>query len=211
MSESRAERSVKSAWGIRSPVYWAQLGLVIERPGCYAYQLARLYERVYGEALPVSGDSHIYKALDVLQAKGLIETIPEEALELDGYRQPRPRYRATEEGVRSYHDWLRAQVGKDRRQARLFARQLGALVHHPAVALDVIACWVQGSLEEASHAPARATQGTRPEGSELADELASRESRLMSGAKLETAEFARSRFEEFRQRETRGDGPAAGA
>ena len=50
MHEARAERSVKAVWGIRSPVYWSLLGLVIERPGFYAYQLARHRQLLVGYA-----------------------------------------------------------------------------------------------------------------------------------------------------------------
>lgn len=197
---------------MRSPVYWALLGLVIDRPGLYGYQLVKRFEREYGDVLPLSSDSHIYTALNVLQSRGLIEATPgAEVVESGGERQPKPRYRATDEGALGYQDWLRAQVGKDRRQARLFARQLAFLAHNPTAALEIIGCLEQASLEEAGHAKAGSAEGVHSEGmSGLADELESQESRLVSGAKLEWVDYARSRFEVLR-REACSDGPAVGA
>src|SRR5580704_2766418 len=78
---------------MRSPVNWALLGLIIERPS-YAYDLAQRFERRYGQALPLSNVGHIYTALGVLGDRGLVEEIPGTR---QG-RQPRPRYRATEQG-----------------------------------------------------------------------------------------------------------------
>ncbi len=111
-------------------------------------------------------------------------------VESDEGRQPKPRYRATGEGVLGYQGWLRAQVGKDRRQARLFARQLAFLAHNPTAALEIVDCLEQASLEEAGHAKAGSAEGAYADGgSGLADELESEESRLVSGVKLEFADY----------------------
>jgi DNA-binding PadR family transcriptional regulator len=198
---------------MRSPVYWTLLGLVIDRPGLYGYQLLKRFEWEYGAMLPIKSDSHIYEALDVLLGRGLIEATPgKEFVESGGERQPKPVYRAIGAGMLAYQEWLRTQVVKDRRQAAMFARQLAVLAHHPTVALEIIACLEQASLEEARHAKAGPAGGTHSdEWSGLADELESQESRLVLDSKLEFANYARSRFEALRRREACGDGRAAGA
>jgi DNA-binding PadR family transcriptional regulator len=210
MNEPARKKSASSASGMRSPVYWSLLGLVIKRPG-YGYQLAKRFEREYGDDLPLSSDSHIYTALNELRRRGLVEAIPgTEVVESEGERQPKPEYRATVEGLQAYRDWLRGQVREDRRQARLFLRQLAVLAHDPAGGLEVIACLEQASLEEAGHASAVSTRGTRSdEVSGLFDRMVSEESRLVSQVKLLFAEYARGEFEALPSRGSCRDGPAA--
>lgn len=213
MKASTAEKSARGAAGMRSQVYWTLLGLVIDRPGLYGYQLVKRFEREYGAMLPIKSDSHIYTALDVLQGRGLIKATPgREFVESGGERQPKPVYRVIGAGVLAYQKWLRTQVVKDRRQAAMFARQLAVLAHHPTVALEIIECLEQASLEEARHAKAGPAEGAHSEEwSGLADELESQESRLAVDPKLKFAYYARSRFEVLRRREACGDGRAAGA
>ena len=87
----------KSGAALRSPVSWALLGLVIQRPS-YGYELVQRFERTYGHALELSSPSQIYTALDALERRGLIEKLPPgEAPEV--VRQPKPHYRATARGV----------------------------------------------------------------------------------------------------------------
>ncbi|MGH2853337.1 MAG: PadR family transcriptional regulator [Solirubrobacteraceae bacterium] len=209
MNEPARKKSVSSASGMRSPVYWSLLGLVIKRPG-YGYQLVKRFELEYGDDLPLSSDSHIYTALNELRRRGLVEAIPgAEVIESDG-RQPKPRYRATVRGLQAYRDWLCGQVREDRRQARLFLRQLAVLAHDPAGGLEVIACLEQASLEEAGHASAVSARGARSdEVSGLLDRLVSEESRLVSQVKLLFAEYARGEFEALPSRGSCRDGPAA--
>ena len=109
---------------MRSPVSWALLGLVIQRPS-YGYELVQRFERTYGDALELSSASQIYTALDALERRGLIEEMTGD--EDDGSRQPKPHYRATAEGVHDYREWLVGQVDEERRRSRLFARQLAML------------------------------------------------------------------------------------
>jgi DNA-binding PadR family transcriptional regulator len=194
---------------MRSPVAWTLLGLVIERPG-YGYQLLKRFEREYGDVLPLSSESHVYTALNALRDRGLIEALPTaEVVDPDAERQPRPRYRATRTGVQGYQNWLRAQVLEDRRQARLFARQLAVFARDPVVALEIIGCLEQAFLQEARQARLVSREDAHSGGSGLAGELVSEESRLVSQAKLVWAEYARGRFEVLRQRESHGDGPVA--
>jgi len=203
--------AAKAQREIRSAIYWTLLGLIIERPGLYAYQLAKRYIRECGDSLPVSGDSHLYAGLDALLEKGLIEVIPgTERSRANGKRQPKPGYRATAEGIRAYREWLRTQVHEDRRHARLFARQLVALAGHPTDALVVIESLAQAALEEASAAKTSSARPARPDdASGLTHELELEERRLVAEAKLEYAEYARRKLQALARRGDDRDGPAA--
>jgi DNA-binding PadR family transcriptional regulator len=111
---------------MRSPINWALLALVIERPS-YAYELAQRFQRLYEGVLSLSSTSHAYSALDALSSRGLVE-------ELAGSRQarqPRPRYKATAEGLQEYEAWLIDQVHETRRRQRLLVLQLAALKRRP--------------------------------------------------------------------------------
>ncbi len=98
---------------MKSPINWALLALVIERPS-YAYELAQRFERTYDGVLSLSSISHVYTALDALSSRSLVEEVPgsREA------RQPRPLYRATAEGLEHYEAWLIRQVHGERRRQR---------------------------------------------------------------------------------------------
>jgi DNA-binding PadR family transcriptional regulator len=112
-----------------SPINWALLGLVIERPS-YAYELAQRFERTYEGVLSLSSTSHAYTALDALSSRALIE----EFAVSRGGRQPKPRYRATDEGLRQFEAWLIQQVDETRRRQRLLILQLAALKRRPNAA-----------------------------------------------------------------------------
>src|ERR1022692_333686 len=96
----RAERDAQAA-PMQSPVNWALLGLVIERPS-YAYELAQRFERTYQAALTLSSISHVYTALAALRSRSLIEELPGTR----AGRQPKPHYRATAKGLQDYGQWL---------------------------------------------------------------------------------------------------------
>jgi DNA-binding PadR family transcriptional regulator len=118
---------------MKSLVNWALLGLIIQRES-YAYELARRFERTYGDALALSSTSHIYTALGVLETRALVEPVPGTR----AGRQPRPNYRATARGVASYADWLVGFVREDRRRQALFALGLSALAGDPALLATVL-------------------------------------------------------------------------
>jgi DNA-binding PadR family transcriptional regulator len=88
-----------------SPVNWVIRGLVIERPS-YGLELYNRYQRTYADVQPISEASHAYSALDALASRELVERAPG----LGVGRQPKPHYRATQLGIRSYEDWLVAQI-----------------------------------------------------------------------------------------------------
>lgn len=186
MEAARLKDSNTSA--MRSPVNWALLGLVIQRPS-YGYELVQRFERTYADTLELSSRSQIYTALDSLSRRGLIEH-ETERIE-DPVRQPRLHYRATQAGVRSYEDWLIGQMGEDRRRSRLIAQQFAAL--SPERALRVLERCAEALLEAIGSLPAddeEQQRSDRPEA--LAERLADEEERLRAGAMLSWIEYARS-------------------
>lgn len=191
---------------MRSPVNWALLGLVVERP-TYAYDLAQRFERRYGTVLALSNIGHVYTALGVLEARALIEEIPGTR---EG-RQPRPRYRATEAGLAEYSRWLVTQAGEDRRRSQLFVLALAALAGQPELLLDVIAGYEQAWLAEGARTP---IEREREDGDSpgvlaaLLRRLIDEESRLAVGSKLAWIEYARQELAKHGARLRR---PAGGA
>jgi DNA-binding PadR family transcriptional regulator len=184
------KRPSRGAGPMQSAVHWALLGLVIERPS-YGYELAHRFESAYEGMLQLSGFSYVYTALDTLQCRGMIEEIPGTRTG----RQPKPRYRATAEGISSYQDRLIAQMREDFRRSRLFARQLAVFAQNPAMALEVIERYGQACLEEAGEIPVLPPTDTCPDPiSGLASRLVSEERRLAMGARLPWIDYARREF-----------------
>ncbi len=185
---------------MQSAVHWALLGLVIERPS-YGYELAHRFEHAYAGMLHLSGISYVYTALDTLQRRKMIEEIAGTR----AGRQPKPRYRATAEGVRSYQDRLTEQIQDDLRRSRLFARQLAVFAHEPEMALEIIERYGQACLQEASDIamPSPVEEGPPDAISGLASRLVSEESRLSMEAKLPWVEYARREFKALAANRTR--------
>jgi DNA-binding PadR family transcriptional regulator len=174
---------------MHSPVNWALLGLVIERPS-YAYELAQRFDRTYEGALSLSSASHVYTALSTLTGRGLIE-------ELAGSRagrQPRPRYGATPKGLEDYKAWLVGQLAEERRRQRLFVLQLTALTHDPEAALDTLGRYEQACLQEARSTPLDLADAVGDEVSGLATRLLSEQRRLVMGEKLQWTQYARAQL-----------------
>jgi DNA-binding PadR family transcriptional regulator len=183
-------RAKKSIGPMQSAVQWALLGLVIERPS-YGYELAQRFESAYDGMLHLSGISYVYTALDTLQRRGMIEEIPGTR----SGRQPKPRYRATPDGMANYKERLTAQIQEDFRRSRLFARQLAVFAHQPEAALEIIEHYGQACLEEAGGVPVEPLGRTPADPvAGLAARLVSEESRLAMEAKLPWVEYARAEF-----------------
>jgi DNA-binding PadR family transcriptional regulator len=185
----------QSATAMRSPVGWALLGLVIERPS-YGYELMQRFERTYGDVLELSSPSQVYVALNTLGHNGLIEEQPAaegSVAAVHHGRQPKPHYRTTAAGLHEYQEWLIAQMRGERRRSRLFARQLVAL--DPGVALAAIARYEQACLQEACQTQHDAgEEDASADGAGLAARLAGEEERLTVGARLAWVEYARREF-----------------
>jgi DNA-binding PadR family transcriptional regulator len=175
---------------MQSPVNWALLGLIVERPS-YAYELAQRFDRTYDGALSLSSTSHVYTALAALQGRSLVEEVPGTR----SGRQPKPRYRATAQGLDDYRGWLVGQLAEDRRRQRLFVLQLVALTHDPQAALATLDRYEKACLKEAGGTPTNGTSGAQEdEGSGLAARLLCEETRLAMGARLEWAQYARAQL-----------------
>jgi DNA-binding PadR family transcriptional regulator len=176
---------------MRSPLNWALLGLVIQRPS-YGYELVQRFERTYEDSLELSSPSQIYTGLDMLVRRSLIEEFPPEDMAHPHaiVRQPKPHYRATARGVREYQEWLIAHVREERRRSRLFTCQLAAL--GPSAALGLIERYQRACLEEASRMPVVDREGSHAEDAiGLTSRLVAEIDRLAMGARLEWIEYAR--------------------
>jgi DNA-binding PadR family transcriptional regulator len=196
----RAVRETGSG-AMRSPVNWAVLGLMIERPS-YGYEILQRFERNYGELLKLSSPSQIYTALDSLMDRGMIEATTEPAPGVVS-RQPKLHYRATDVGVRLYQEHLVSQAEEERKRSTMFARELAALA--PEAALAVLDDYEQLCLAQATRSR---PPGGAPEYSlTLADRLAAEEERLAMEAKLPWIEYARRALRSAADR-GRPNGPA---
>lgn len=178
---------------MRSPVSWALLGLVIQRPS-YGYELVQRFERTYADALELSSPSQIYTALDTLARRALIEQfaekLPAENSSSDVGRQPKPHYRATVEGVHAYREWLLAQQHDERRRSLLFARQLAML--GPSDAQAVLERLEQACLARARDARVAGAEDRSPkEFGGLVQRLVYEEDRLAVDARLAWIGYAR--------------------
>ena len=173
--------------GLRSDVYWALLGLIIARPS-YGYELTQRYERTYGELLPLSSPGQIYRGLDSLEEKGLIEKVPGG----DPDRQPKMHYRATRHGLELYESRLVARAAEEARRSRQWGHELATLPSDAA--LVVLDSYERRCLEEAERTRP-STHGAHGEenGESLAERLAAEDTRLILEAKLSW--IARARCE----------------
>lgn len=187
MSERREARW-SDATAIHSPMASALLGLVIEQPS-YGYELLQRFRRVHGDTLALSNPKYIYKLIDTLHAHELIEEIapgPDEKPARN--RLPKPHYRATEQGVRVYEQWLLMALEEQRQRQRLFARQLAML--EPAAALEVIDRYEEECLAEADEASPAQSERER-----VAERLAGEDEQLSLEARLSWISFARRELE----------------
>ncbi len=193
-NQTRTQRA-SAARPMISRINWALLGLVIERPG-YGYQLMKRFEAQFGELLPLSSDSHIYAALDVLERRALVEERPEKPAARSGVgRQPRPIYHATTEGRRRYQQWLLAQAGELHRPWLLFVRQLATLASEPEAALQILERYGETCLNQAVEASQKSPPARPDSAAALAGLLTSEEQRLAGAVKLAWVEFAQRQFE----------------
>ena len=112
---------------MHSPVNWALLGLVIERPS-YAYELARRFERTYEGALSLSSVSHVYTALGDAARAGLIEEPPGTHAAVRSKR----RYQATGDGLCEHARMAGRSGRRGARRQRVLIAQLGALARTPS-------------------------------------------------------------------------------
>ena len=186
----KSERTVP----MRSPVNWTVLGLVIERSS-YGWELWTRFERLYGDVMPTRNESNVYSALNALRDKGLIEEVPgSRTTQPDTNRQPKPHYRATQEGIEAYEAWMFAQMREHHRRSREFARQLGAFAQQPQTALGILARYEQACLDEKGAAIPTVTEFPSRFVPGLGDNLASVYGRGIVASTLGWIEYARREF-----------------
>jgi DNA-binding PadR family transcriptional regulator len=201
---------------ITSPVSWTLLGLIVERQS-YRYELSQRFDRLYGDVRPLSSESHIYAALKALKAKGLVEEIPRPresaagagaGTSVGGGHQSRLYYRATEEGVEAYQEWLVDQIREDRRHSELLVRQLAVFAREPQAALQMLERYELVLLQQARSV--RTTSATNGRGEDaigqLIAQLVEEDRRLAGEAKLAWIEAARSKLQAFATAGARADG-----
>ena len=197
--KSRAIEPARSQ-PLQSAVQWALLGLVIERPS-YGYELATRFERAYGGALRLSSVSYAYTALQALEQRGLVEEVAGSG----GGRQPKPTYRATDDGVAAFKEQLVAEVSEDRRRSRVSARKLTVFAREPDVALALLEEIREACLKEAVRSSRRAAEleGEFDPLSRLAARLAAEEGRLAVDAKLAWLDVAERELKALRGQPSR--------
>jgi DNA-binding PadR family transcriptional regulator len=179
---------------MRSSVNWTVLGLVIERPS-YGWELWKRFERLYGDVLPIGGESHVYAALDALWDRGLIEDVEESRRGgSDAARQPKPHYRATPDGLEDYAAWVIAQAREHNRRSVLFARQLGALSQRPETALAILERYELACLDDKGARIPTTSELSADIVTGLADRLGSAYGRSVLAATLGWIEYARREF-----------------
>jgi DNA-binding PadR family transcriptional regulator len=179
---------------IRSPLNWAVLGLVIQRPS-YGGELWARFERSCGDLLPISGDTRIYKVLNQLEKQGMIRPMPEANPVSSGTkRQPKIHYCATAHGRESFQRYLVEELLELRRRSQLRARLLATLADSPRLALEVIDeiedAYMQEAIRTSLLPPSRS-----PTDSVLAltEDLAAEEGRLAE-SDFEFIQYARRLF-----------------
>jgi DNA-binding PadR family transcriptional regulator len=183
-----------------SAINWAVLGLVIERPS-YGHELFHRFERMYGDVMPLSSESHIYAALNALEKRKLVKRMTGSMVA----RQPKPSYRATEHGIGGYEDWLVDEADYVRRREELWVRQIGVFAHEPSAALRVLDRFEAEHLKKAG--PARRSAGTRVDSrADLVEDLVAERRRLADGEVLSWLRYAQDTFE-LRARSSTADEP----
>ncbi len=124
MRNQQPAQQLTRSRALTSPVTWAVLGLILERPS-YGYELAHRLERRYGDVLRVSSSWQVYAALNALAKAGFIEPVnPRQKLvaQQTNSRQPKIEYRATAAGVEAFKRWLADQMHDDPAHADLLRK-----------------------------------------------------------------------------------------
>lgn len=202
---------------MRSPINWAVLGLLIERPG-HGYDLFQRFDDAYAGAIELSTHSQINGSLKALEQRRLIERLPPDDPRAVASAPRRLLYRASAQGLVEYERWLLSYSPRSADAPGVFARQLAVLP--TATALAVIEHYEQACLSEtcATRFP-RADQSGPGDALELQGRLISEEKHLALAAKIEWARYARSQIKAFSSAgvvggvgaaDGRGDAPASG-
>ncbi|MDW5597496.1 helix-turn-helix transcriptional regulator [Conexibacter stalactiti] len=197
---------------LRSPVNYAVLGLVIEKPS-YGYELLQRLRARYGELLEVNSPSHVYAALDRLQRERLIVHNTEAADPAEDerpVRQPKVTYRATADGAVVYRQWLAERLRDDEERIELLGRLIAVGARDLGALGDLIDRYDAECVSVSQRIPlvdrSAAQAGVEPE-REFVQRLVAEERRFVLEAQLRWIDYAR---EELRDRAAHRDGSAGG-
>jgi DNA-binding PadR family transcriptional regulator len=173
-----------------SPVDAAVLALVIERPG-HGYEIWQRYDERFGSLMPVL-ISRIYKILGRLADNGLVERLP--GAEDGSVAQPKPKYAATPNGIRSHRTWIAEELQADPLRERVLQRILSTSAGDVTALLDVMSRYERVCIDESSAltaAPTRSTHSAYAIVEGLRQQLLYEEKRLILDAKSEWSAYAR--------------------
>lgn len=113
------------------------LGFVAERPG-YGYELGKRINARMGPGWQFN-PSGVYASLDRLEEKQLVQHQQRQSRVRSPRRQERVMYRATDDGVMAFEDWLESEVRKEPVRMDVLARIAVSRPEHAGrllVALD---------------------------------------------------------------------------
>lgn len=193
---------------MRSPVNFAVLGLVIERPS-YGYELSQRLQSRFGGLLEVRSRSHVYAALDRLQGEGLVEGMEAEAPAAEGpARQPKVHYRATAAGALAYRQWLAERLRDDEERIELLGRLIAVGARDLAALGDLLDRYDAECVAATQRIPLADRSGAgRESPAEFVARLVAEERRFVLEAQLRWIDYAR---EELRARAERRRAGGAG-
>lgn len=198
---------------LTSPVSWAVLGLIIERPS-YGYELAQRLDRRYHGVVRLSSPGHIYAALDSLENAGYSEPVDpkqREAARRGKLRQPKVKYRATPTGVAAFRSWIAQQMHDDPQHVELLQRIASAPSIAGADSVEVLrgllAHYEEMCITEARVLPNDAPAEPAADIRELTERLVLESRRMQIDGHFAWLEYANHEIEAY-ERARRGDEPA---
>jgi DNA-binding PadR family transcriptional regulator len=184
--------------GLRSEMYYTVLGLIIGEPS-HGYKLQQRYERMCGELRPLSSKGQIYKSLESLEEKGMIEKVPSPPSSAHN----KTHFRHTALGMELYERRFVARAAEDVRQARVEGFELATLP--PRVALIALhayekACFAAAREMSGADVDAEADEVTR-----LAQRLAIEAMRTAHEGRIAWIEYARRELQALCDQEHGGE------
>jgi DNA-binding PadR family transcriptional regulator len=132
----------------RSTVNLAVLAVVLDMPG-HGYDVGRRFEQLYGGLFGSSGN-HVYRSLDSLQRKGMVEAAPHAAARVGDVTPLEMRrksfWRATPEGARTISRWLAAPIPPEDARRELWIRLRAVRADDYDRILEVFDCYEEALL-----------------------------------------------------------------
>lgn len=192
---------------MRSPVNWAVLGMLIERPS-YGYELHQRIVRRFPSEVLAPLPSHVYAALNLLERADLIEELPDEDADTGRRRrQPKVHYRVTPAGARAFRNWLATQLRADPGQLELVQRlALAAGMGRPGLLEELVDAYEHACTQAAQALPMPGGDGGRARSPEaLVRRLTVAAQRTALEGQMEWLRYARKEIESYvRGEETTG-------